>query len=125
MKGYSSARLIAAVPSPSSGGTAAKAGGAGKVLPLNLGGGGAGSSERRTGQEQQALVYVPAGYRPGVPAPFVLTLHGAGGDAHGEGWRRGGRSAGIDACRHQPAAQPIPAPPHSRPTICYHPLQAA
>lgn len=38
---------------------------------LNLGG-------RRDG-----LLYVPAGYRPENPAPFVLMLHGAGGDARG------------------------------------------
>ena len=30
-----------------------------------------------------ALVYVPAGYRPGDSHPFVLTLHGAGGSARG------------------------------------------
>ncbi len=30
-----------------------------------------------------ALLYVPAGYRPGVPAPLVLALHGAGGNAQG------------------------------------------
>ncbi len=31
-----------------------------------------------------ALLYVPAGYRPDAPAPLVLALHGAGGNAqHG------------------------------------------
>jgi predicted esterase len=32
----------------------------------------------------EALLYVPAGYRPETPAPLVLALHGAGGNAqHG------------------------------------------
>jgi phospholipase/carboxylesterase len=31
--------------------------------------------------ERDALLYVPAGYRPEYPAPFVLSLHGAGGNA--------------------------------------------
>jgi phospholipase/carboxylesterase len=31
--------------------------------------------------ERDALLYVPASYRPERPAPFVLSLHGAGGDA--------------------------------------------
>jgi phospholipase/carboxylesterase len=30
---------------------------------------------------RDAILYVPAGYRPEQPAPFVLSLHGAGGDA--------------------------------------------
>ena len=30
--------------------------------------------------QRDALLYVPAGYRPDQPAPFVLSLHGAGGD---------------------------------------------
>jgi predicted esterase len=30
---------------------------------------------------RDAILYVPAGYRPAQPAPFVLSLHGAGGDA--------------------------------------------
>lgn len=48
-------------------------GGAAKpgLHPLDLGG-------RRDG-----LLYVPAGYRPDRPAPLVLMLHGAGGDAKG------------------------------------------
>jgi phospholipase/carboxylesterase len=29
---------------------------------------------------RDALLYVPAGYRPDQPAPFVLSLHGAGGN---------------------------------------------
>lgn len=29
----------------------------------------------------EALLYVPAGYRPDTPAPLVLALHGAGGTA--------------------------------------------
>ena len=32
-------------------------------------------------RERDALLYVPAGYTPERPAPFVLSLHGAGGDA--------------------------------------------
>lgn len=31
---------------------------------------------------RDALLYVPAGYRPNEPAPFALALHGAGGAAH-------------------------------------------
>ena len=30
-------------------------------------------------EERDALLYVPAGYRPDHPLPFVLSLHGAGG----------------------------------------------
>ncbi len=33
--------------------------------------------------DRDALLYVPAGYRPERPAPFVLSLHGAGGDEGG------------------------------------------
>jgi predicted esterase len=33
--------------------------------------------------ERDGLLYVPAGYRPDQPAPLVLMLHGAGGEAHG------------------------------------------
>jgi phospholipase/carboxylesterase len=32
---------------------------------------------------RDALLYVPAGYQAGAPAPLVLSLHGAGGDAQG------------------------------------------
>ncbi|MEA2585947.1 MAG: phospholipase/carboxylesterase [Thermomicrobiales bacterium] len=32
---------------------------------------------------RDTVLYVPSGYRPGVPAPFVLSLHGAGGNAEG------------------------------------------
>ena len=32
---------------------------------------------------RDGLLYVPAGYRPEAPAPLVLMLHGAGGDARG------------------------------------------
>jgi len=31
---------------------------------------------------RDALLYVPPTYRPGQPAPFVLALHGAGGEAY-------------------------------------------
>lgn len=33
--------------------------------------------------ERDALLYVPTGYRPEQPAPFVLSLHGAGGNESG------------------------------------------
>jgi phospholipase/carboxylesterase len=32
---------------------------------------------------RDAVLLVPAGYQPDQPAPFVLSLHGAGGDAEG------------------------------------------
>ena len=32
---------------------------------------------------RDALLFVPAGYDPTRPAPFVLSMHGAGGDANG------------------------------------------
>ncbi|MGY1836623.1 alpha/beta hydrolase [Blastococcus sp. SYSU DS0510] len=35
------------------------------------------------GQEGEALLHVPPGLTAGEPAPLVLTLHGAGGDAAG------------------------------------------
>jgi predicted esterase len=31
-------------------------------------------------QDRDAILYVPTGYRPEQPAPFVLSLHGAGGN---------------------------------------------
>lgn len=37
----------------------------------------------RSSSGQEAVLYVPSGYRPDVPAPFVLSLHGAGGNAEG------------------------------------------
>ncbi len=55
------------VPSPSG----PKPGGpASGVLPLGLGSGG-----------RDGLLYVPSGYRPERPAPLLLLLHGAGGNA--------------------------------------------
>lgn len=33
--------------------------------------------------ERDVLLYVPSGYRPEQPAPFVLSLHGAGGNENG------------------------------------------
>ncbi|MDP8925110.1 MAG: phospholipase [Chloroflexota bacterium] len=38
------------------------------------------------GGERDGLLYVPAGYSPDQPAPFVLMLHGAGGSASGGLW---------------------------------------
>jgi predicted esterase len=35
----------------------------------------------RLDRDQDALLFVPAGYRDDQPAPFALSLHGAGGDA--------------------------------------------
>lgn len=35
----------------------------------------------RLADTRDGLLHVPAGYDPTVPAPFVLTLHGAGGNA--------------------------------------------
>lgn len=37
----------------------------------------------RPDSERDAVLYVPDGYDPDRPAPFVLTLHGAGSDAAG------------------------------------------
>ncbi len=43
------------------------------------------SGLRRLGLDdvRDALLYVPAGYQAATPAPLVLSLHGAGGDAEG------------------------------------------
>ncbi len=41
------------------------------LLPLQL-----------SGSSRDGLLYVPASYSPGSPAPLVLTLHGAGGSGH-------------------------------------------
>ncbi|HEX2054744.1 MAG TPA: alpha/beta hydrolase-fold protein, partial [Actinomycetota bacterium] len=35
------------------------------------------------GTGRDGLLYVPAAYRPDIPAPLVVLLHGAGGDARG------------------------------------------
>jgi phospholipase/carboxylesterase len=43
----------------------------------------AGLCSLRFGGQRDGLIYVPAGYRAESPAPLVLMLHGAGGDAHG------------------------------------------
>jgi predicted esterase len=39
-----------------------------------------GEHHLRLASERSALLYVPAAYDPGSPAPFVLSLHGAGGN---------------------------------------------
>jgi len=36
----------------------------------------------RLRRRRDALIYIPQSYRPGTPAPLVLALHGAGGDAN-------------------------------------------
>ncbi|MFS0898582.1 alpha/beta hydrolase [Mycolicibacterium litorale] len=42
-----------------------------------------GLHELDIGGGRVALLYVPAGYRAGTPAPLVVMLHGAGGEARG------------------------------------------
>lgn len=87
MPGPSSGRLTAALATANSFQAKgpklqAPPGGQGRLLPLNLpsdGGGG------WSGQQRRCLLYLPSTYRPGVEAPFILTLHGAGGSAEG-GW---------------------------------------
>lgn len=80
MAGYSNARLTAAVSAAPSTRLQPAAASAGSLLQLAL----EGSGRRSSGRELGCLLYVPATYRPGVPAPLILTLHGASGDAHGE-----------------------------------------
>ena len=57
----------------------------------------AGLHQFGVGGEPIGMLHVPAGYRPGVPAPFALLLHGAGGDARGgiEPLRRFADDAGL------------------------------
>ena len=38
------------------------------------------------GSERDGLLYVPTGYSPDRPAPFVLSFHGAGGNEQGGLW---------------------------------------
>ena len=71
-----SGRQTVASPAASAGRLAARPGSATEratpgLLPLGL-------DERR-----DALLYVPVGYDPARPAPLVLSLHGAGGNAEG------------------------------------------
>jgi phospholipase/carboxylesterase len=35
------------------------------------------------GSQRDGLLYIPAAYSAANPAPFILTLHGAGGDSQG------------------------------------------
>lgn len=44
---------------------------------------GAGLHELPVADGRTALLYVPPGYRPDRPAPLIVLLHGAGGDARG------------------------------------------
>ncbi len=50
-----------------------------------------------TGGRREAILYVPPGYTPESPAPFALSLHGAGGRAENGLWplRELADSAGI------------------------------
>jgi phospholipase/carboxylesterase len=43
----------------------------------------AGLQELNFGGRSGGLLYVPAGYRAGIPAPLAVLLHGAGGNASG------------------------------------------
>jgi phospholipase/carboxylesterase len=49
------------------------------------------------GERRDGLLYVPKGYRADRPAPLVLMLHGAGGNAHGglAPYREAADSAGL------------------------------
>lgn len=42
-----------------------------------------GTSPLGLGATRDGLIFVPTTYRPGVPHPLLVTLHGAGGDAYG------------------------------------------
>jgi poly(3-hydroxybutyrate) depolymerase len=61
--------LFTAAPTASAGAPQQAAGSG--LVPLGLGG------------QRDGLLYVPAAYSAANPAPFILTLHGAGGDAQG------------------------------------------
>ncbi|MHB1133095.1 MAG: alpha/beta hydrolase [Chloroflexota bacterium] len=56
---------------------------AGRLLARPGSGGGlgpAGQQRLGTGAQPEGVLYVPARYEPGRPAPFALLLHGAGGN---------------------------------------------
>src|SRR5262245_26241397 len=57
----------------------------------------AGAQRLNPGRERDAILYVPASYRPTTPAPFVLALHGAGGSAEGPTnfWREAAEARGL------------------------------
>lgn len=76
----------------------------GQLLELEVDGGGGGASGGRA--HASTLLYIPCTYKPGVPAPLILTLHGAGGDAHG-----GRRWAGVGdkACTGMLGGGQLPA----------------
>ena len=54
---------LGSLPHPAAGGTPPTG-----LVPLQL-----------SGSDRDGVLYVPASYRPGHPAPLVLSLHGAGG----------------------------------------------
>ena len=87
----------------------------GQLLELaHDGGGGGGASGGRA--HASTLLYIPCTYKPGVPAPLVLTLHGAGGDAHG-----GHRcvDVGDKACTGMLGGGPVSAGAHvGAPSCC-------
>ena len=91
-RAYSSARLSRA-PSPAGAAKQYQAGRPGELLTLPVDDG-SGSSGGRA--HASTLLYIPSTYRPGAPAPLILTLHGAGGDA--DGVMKGGTKHGRLAC---------------------------
>lgn len=87
---FSNGRLTAQPSITSTGGSSSKAGPAAAAAGGPQAGGtqaGApGLHKLGLAGRPDGLLYVPATYRPGVPAPFILTLHGAGADGHGATW---------------------------------------
>lgn len=79
MSGHSASARLTAAPAPTPGPTQQAAGATG-LQALCVGTGGDGGAR---GGGPQCLCYIPATYRPGVPTPLILTLHGAGADAKG------------------------------------------
>lgn len=79
-RAYSSARLSRA-PSAAAAAKQHQGGRPGELLTLPVDGGGGDGGGGRA--HASTLLYIPSRYKPGVPAPLIVTLHGAGGDAHG------------------------------------------